>query len=150
MGNIVRFSPFQTERFSPFQEMERMLRDMDLRMHSIAGGASEPFTGIRLDVSEDDKAYTVKADLPGVSKDDIKVVIDGEHVSIAAEMKREVEEHGHNALYRERFSGRQTRSFSLDSVIDESHADAKYENGVLELTLPKKVGASTQRQLTVH
>ena len=150
MGNIVRFSPFQTERFSPFQEMERMLRDMDLRMRSIVGGEGEAFTGIRLDVSEDEKAYTVKADLPGVSKDDIKVVIDGEHVSIAAEMKREVEERGRNTVYSERFTGRQSRSFTLDSVIDESHADAKYENGVLELTLPKKVGASTQRQLTIH
>lgn len=149
MGNIVRFSPFQTERFSPFQEMERMLRDMDLRVRSMVG-EGEPFTGIRLDVSEDEKAYTVKADLPGVSKDDIKVLIDGEHVSIAAEVKRESVEHGRNAVYSERFSGRQSRSFTLDSVIDESHAEAKYENGVLELTLPKKVGGTTQRQLTIH
>lgn len=149
MGNITRFSPFQTEQFSPFQEMERMLRDMDLRVRSMVG-EGEPFTGIRLDVTEDEKAYIVKADLPGVSKDDIKVLIDGEHVSIAAEMKRETGEHGWNAVYSERFSGRQSRSFTLDSAIDESHADAKYENGVLELTLPKKVGATTQRQLTIH
>jgi len=149
MGNIIRFSPFQAERFSPFQEMERMLRDMDLRMRSVMGDA-ESFSGIRLDVTEDEKAYTVKADLPGVSKDDIKVAIDGERVSITAEVKRETEERGRNALYCERFSGQQSRSFSLDTAIDDNRATAKYENGVLELTLPKKAGATTQHLLTVH
>ena len=149
MGNIIRFSPFHAERFSPFQEMERMLRDMDLRMRSLAG-ESESFAGIRLDITEDEKAYMVKADLPGVAKDDIKVAIDGEHVSISAEIKRESEERGQNTLYCERFSGHQSRSFTVDNAIDESQASAKYENGVLELTLPKKVGATTHHLLAVH
>jgi len=149
MTNMTRFSPFQVERFSPFQEMERMLRDMDLRMRSLMGDA-EPFTEIRLDVTEDEKAYTVKADLPGVSKDDIKVAIDGDRVSISAEVKRESEERGRNTLYCERFCGQQSRSFTLDNAIDESHAEAKFENGVLELTLPKKEGATTHHLLTVH
>lgn len=149
MGNIIRFSPFSAERFSPFHEMERMLRDMDVRMRSLVGEV-EPFAAIRVDVTEDEKAYTVKADLPGVSKDDIKVAIDGERVSISAEVKRESEERGGNTLYCERFSGQQTRSFSLDHAIDDSRASAKYENGVLELTLPKKAGATTQHLLTVH
>lgn len=149
MSNIVRFSPFHAERFSPFQEMERMLRDMDMRMRSLIS-ENETFTGIRLDVTEDDKAYLVKADLPGVSKDDIKVAIDGEHVSISAEVKQESEERGRNALYCERSTGYQSRSFTLDNAIDESQATAKYENGVLELTLPKKAGATRHHLLTVH
>lgn len=149
MGNIIRFSPFSTERFSPFQEMERMLRDMDVRMRSLVSDV-EPFASIRVDVTEDEKAFLVKADLPGVAKDDIKVAIDGERVSISAEVKRESEERGRNALYCERYSGQQSRSFTLDTAIDESQASAKYENGVLELTLPKKAGATSQHLLTVH
>jgi len=149
MGNLIRFSPFPAERFSPFQEMEKMLRDMDVRMRSLMSDV-EPFSAIRLDVTEDERAYTVKADLPGVSKDDIKVAIDGERVSISAEVKRESEERGRNTLYCERFSGQQSRAFSLDTAIDDSKATAKYENGVLELTLPKKAGATTQHLLTVH
>lgn len=149
MNNITRFSPFQVERFFPFQEMERMLRDMNVRMRSSMGDA-EPFAEIRLDVSEDEKAYTVKADLPGVSKEDIKVAIDGERVSITAEVKRESQERGRNTLYCERFCGQQSRSITLDTAIDENQAEAKFENGVLELTLPKKAGATTHHLLTVH
>lgn len=149
MGNLIRFSPFRAEQFSPFQEMEQMLRDMDVRMRSFISDA-EPFAAIRLDVTEDEKAYTVKADLPGVSKDDIKVAIDGERVSISTEVKHESEKEGRNTLYCERFSGQQSRTFSLSTAIDDSQATAKYENGVLELTLPKKAGATTQHLLTVH
>ena len=150
MGNIIRFSPFQPERFSPFEEMERMLRDMDERMRALMGDG-ESLAGIPLDVSEDERAYTVKADLPGVAKEDIQVAIDGEHVSIAAEVKRESEQQQGNMLCCERYCGQQYRSFSVDHAIDDSQASAKYENGVLELTLPKKAGATSQRRLlTIH
>jgi HSP20 family protein len=150
MGNIVRFSPFQPERFSPFEQMERMLRDMDERMRSLIGDG-ESLAGNPLDVSEDDQANTDKADLPGVAKDDIQVAIDGEHVSITAEVKRQSDEHAGNVLCCERYCGQQYRSFSVDHAIDDSRASAKYENGVLELTLPKKAGVTSQRRLlTIH
>lgn len=149
MANITRFSPLRDlERFSPFRELEEMWKDMNMRMRPLMG-ETESLGDIRLDVSEDDKCYVVKADVPGVSKDDIKVSIDGDRVSIEAEVKRETEEKGQNTVYRERYFGKLQRSFKLGSAIDDSKADAKYENGVLELTLPKTASGTTH-QLEVH
>lgn len=149
MANITRFSPFRDlERFSPFRELEEMWKDMNMRARPLAGEA-ETFADIRLDVSEDEKSYIVRADLPGVSKDDIKVSVDGDRVSIEAEVKKETENRGWNALYRERYYGKVYRSFKLETSIDDSQAEAKYENGILELVLPKKAG-TTMHQLQVH
>jgi HSP20 family protein len=147
MANITRFSPFrELERFSPFHDFEEMWKNLRLRPFA---GEMEGMRDIRVDVSEDDQAYTVKADLPGVAKEDIKVKVDGNRVSITAEVKRESEEQGRNMLCTERSCGQQFRSFTLESAIDESKADAKYENGVLTLTLPKKPGAAAH-ELPVH
>lgn len=147
MANITRFSPFRAMgRTSPFEEMERMLEHLWRR--PMASGL--PAMGeIRVDVSEDANAYNVRADIPGVSKDDIHVSIDGNQVSISAEIKQQSEDEGRNMICCERFYGQQYRSFTLDSPVDESQADAKYENGVLELTLPKKAGVASH-QLKVH
>lgn len=147
MANITRFSPFrELERFNPFQELEEMWKSM--RMRPLTAGM-ETFGEIRLDVSESEQAYTVRADIPGVTKEDIKVSIDGNQVSIGAEIKQEKEQEGRNLLRSERYYGQLYRSFTLESPIDEEKADAKYENGVLELTLPKKAGAAAH-QVVVH
>lgn len=148
MANVTRYSPFRgLERFSPFEDMERLFETM-LRRPLTAGG-KQAFGDIRVDVTEDANAYVVRADMPGVAKDDIKVSIEGNLVSISAEVKQKTEEQGQNMLCCERFYGQQFRSFMLDSAVDETKADAKYENGVLELTLPKKAGAE-MHQLKVH
>lgn len=101
---------------------------------------------VKLDVSEDADKYTVRADMPGVSKDDIKIDIDRNNVSITAEMKKAKEEKkGETVVYAERYEGKVFRSFSLDRDIDEGNAKAKYADGVLELTLPKRANGSTKR-----
>lgn len=107
---------------------------------------SEPAPQIRLDVSEQDGAYQVKADIPGVRKEDIDVRIDGPLVTISGEVKKEHEEKKDGRLLRsERRYGYASRSFSLGADIDEAKATARYENGVLHLTLPKKAGGSPRR-----
>lgn len=112
--------------------------------------ASEPSPRIRLDLSEVDGSYLVKADIPGVRKEDIDVRIDGNLVTISAELKKEREaREGGRVLRHERQYGYASRAFTLSSPVDESKADARYENGVLELTLPKKGAAETKR-LAVH
>ncbi|MCA3179483.1 MAG: Hsp20/alpha crystallin family protein [Burkholderiaceae bacterium] len=101
---------------------------------------------MRVDVSEADGAYTVRADLPGVPKEAIHVDIDGNRVTIRAEVKRETEQKdGERVLRSERYYGAFARSFALTDEIDDDRAAAKFENGVLELTLPKKAVAGAKR-----
>ena len=105
---------------------------------------------MKIDVSEDETAYHVKAEIPGVKKEDIRVAIDGNGVSITAEVKREKEEKkGETVLRSERYYGNQSRTFTLMHDIDQSKAEAKYQDGILALTLPKKGGATT-KELTVQ
>ena len=101
---------------------------------------------IRMDVSEDEKAYTVRAEIPGVKKDDIQVTINGNQVAISAEVKNEKEvKEGEKVLRSERYCGKVARTFALAQDVDEDNAQAKYTDGVLELTLQKKVVAKSKR-----
>ena len=113
-----------------------------------AGGLSDVIVA-RLepgDVHEDEAAYTIKADIPGVKKDAIDVRVDGNVVTIGAEVKREHEEKKEGRVLRsERYVGYASRSFTLASDVDEGQADAKYVDGVLTLKLPKKAKASSKR-----
>lgn len=106
---------------------------------------------IRIEVRESAREYQVQAELPGVRKDDIQVQIDGNRVSITAEVKRASADKpdGERLLRSERFYGPLSRSFSLGSEIDDQNAGARFENGVLILTLPKQV-APTARRLTIQ
>lgn len=100
---------------------------------------------IRVDISENDKAYTVRAEIPGAKKDDIRVSVDGDTVSISAEVKKESEEKEGRSIVRERYYGSSSRSFRLASAVDDKSAEAKFEDGVLKLTLPKRAEASTKQ-----
>ncbi len=105
---------------------------------------------IKMDVHEDERAYTVHAEIPGVKKEDIAVTIDGNQVTLGAEVKDEKEvKEGHKLLRSERYYGKVTRSFALAQDVDEASSVAKYNNGVLELVLPKKATASA-RKLTIQ
>jgi HSP20 family protein len=105
---------------------------------------------IKVDVEENDKAYTVKAEVPGVKKEDIDIQIDGNQVSISAESKQEkdIKEKG-KVIRSERYYGSLYRSFSLGHDVDQAGATAKYADGILQLTLPKKA-TSAAKKLTVQ
>ena len=94
-------------------------------------------------------AYLVKADAPGVPKEDIKVTVEGNFVTIEFEVKKENEQQDEGKTVRsERYYGVQSRSFALAQDVDETKAEATYKDGVLELKLPKKPG-SARTQLTI-
>lgn len=135
MSNIVRRDPFDVA-FRDF--FRNMLRPLPYELEATA-------PEIRLDLKEAEKAYTVHAEIPGVKKEDIEVSIDGNLVTIRAEVRREKEEKGETMLRSERYYGSVGRSFTLASDVDEKAAIAKYSDGVLELTLPKKPGGATRR-----
>ena len=137
MNELRHFDPFALE---PFDESLRSL----LRPWKF--GEMEAAPRIKLDVSEQDGAYGVKAEIPGVRKEDIDVRVDGNVVTISAEVKSEKEEKdGGRVLRRERQQGYASRIFTLACPVDEAQVDAKYENGVLELKLPKKAGTPNKR-----
>lgn len=142
MANITRFTPFD-------DSFDDLLRGFFIRPMAFEGGQTQP-AQIRMDVKEDEASYTVHAEIPGVSKEDIQVGIDGNQVSISAEVKRRTEQkEGGRVLKTERFYGKAARSFSLASEVDAGGAQAKYTDGVLELVLPKKT-AATSKQVTIQ
>lgn len=105
---------------------------------------------MRVDVKEGEKAYTVHADMPGVKKEDIHVTIDGNMLSITAEVKKTSEEkEGEKVLRSERYYGKVSRHLSLDHDVDEAQASAKFSDGVLELVLPKKA-MTESRKLAIN
>lgn len=147
MANISRYDPFSLARLDPFGDMDDFFKGFFVRPAMLEG---QPQMQIKMDLKENDKAYTVHADIPGVKKEDIHVSIDGNQVSISAETKVEKEEkEGEKVLRSERYVGKVARSFTLAHEIDEAQAQAKYSDGVLELSLPKKA-ASSARKLTVQ
>lgn len=136
----------QLTRFEPFNVMEDFLRDFHLRP-SLREWNVEP--RIKMDVEEDDKAYIVKAEIPGVKKEDISVDVEGNVVSITAELKQETEQKTGKTLRSERYYGAQSRTFTVSHDIDSTKVEAKYADGVLSLTLPKLAGKAS-KHIAIH
>jgi HSP20 family protein len=144
MANIVRRSPTLGDiaRYDPFANIDDLFRSFGMRPLSTEGEAPT----IKVDITEDDKSYKVRAEIPGVKKEDVKVQVEGNRVTISCETKQEKEEkEGERTIAREIYQGSSYRSFNMASEVDETKAEAKYENGMLELTLPKKEGTSARR-----
>jgi HSP20 family protein len=113
-------------------------------------GRGDVLPRVKVDVAEKNGAYLVSAELPGVRKEDIQVSIDGAQVTLTAEVKREKEaSQDERVLHSERVYGKLSRSFTLPQEIDESKAEAKFKDGVLELTLPKKTAAQ-RKQISIQ
>ncbi|MEZ5738734.1 MAG: Hsp20/alpha crystallin family protein [Burkholderiaceae bacterium] len=129
--------------YDPFADV---FPELFRQMAQPARTGRQSVSDLRIDVIEADKQYVVSADIPGTDKDSIQVDIDGNKVSISADIKRVAEPaEGERVLRAERFQGSLARSFTLASEIDEAGAVARYENGVLMLTLPKKTAVAAKR-----
>lgn len=134
MSNLTRFTNPVDELFRGF-----FVKPMDFP-------SDLPPQQIKMDVKEQDKAYEVHAEIPGVKKEDIHVEIDGNQVSISAEVKQEKEvKEGERVLRSERYFGQVSRSFQLGHDVDEAGATASFKDGVLTLNLPKKAAAGGKR-----
>jgi len=141
MNELMSFDPFSS---SPIEDT---LRSM-MRPWRMEAGERAP--AIRLDIAETDKDYQIKAEIPGVNKEDIDVRIEGNQVTLSAEVRREKQEKDDGRVLRsERAYGYASRSFTLGCPLDDAKADARYENGVLILSIPKKAEAAG-RKLSIH
>jgi HSP20 family protein len=129
MANIARDS---------LNQMDELFRGLVLRPMRFALDVPDQ-AQMKIDVSRTDDTYKVKAEMPGVPRENINVSIEGHDVTITGETRSEHEEkQGEEIIRSERHFGRISRSFTLPHEIDEDKAKASYENGILELTLPKK------------
>jgi HSP20 family protein len=145
MVNVTRYSPIGDIFDDLFKGF--VVRPVSYDASATAAADVRQF---KLDVSEQNGEYKVLADLPGVKKEDIRVSVDGDVVSISAETRNEKEvKEGQRVVHSERYFGKYSRSFRLGQDIDEAGAQAKYADGVLELVLPKK-SAPAAKHLTVQ
>ena len=144
MAALTHWNPFKTmSRFEPVGNMDELFRNLNLRP---LWRDAEIAPNVSIDVNEDDKVYRVKAEIPGADKNDIEISVEGNQVSISAEVKRETKRKDtEKELYTERYFGRLYRAFTLPNEVDSAKADAHYENGVLTLMLPKKGNGSARR-----
>jgi len=143
MANVTRFDPFN-------DLVDDFFKGFLVRPVAYENGRGDVPPRMKVDVAEKNGAYVVTAELPGVKKEDIQIAIDGAQVTLAAEVKREKEvAQDERVLLTERVYGKQSRSFTLPQELDDAKAEAKFKDGVLELTLPKKA-ASQRKQISIQ
>jgi len=138
----------QMQSFDPFTDtgFDEIFRGFFQPVRSSSPAQQPRAMAIKMDVKETAQGYVVAAEIPGVKKEDIHVTIEGNQVTIQAETKRESEQkEAERVLRTERFYGNLYRSFTLPAELDESASAAKYENGVLELTLARKQQAAGRK-----
>lgn len=135
MANLVRLSP-----------IEELFNDLGkgfwVRPFASTG---EQAVSIKVDVEEKPESYVVKADVPGVKREDLAVEVHEDRVSVRAESKREEERKEGNFVYQERSYGAASRTIALPGNVDAQQAKAEYRDGVLTLTLPKKMSSASKR-----
>jgi len=143
MANVTRYDPFN-------ELVDDLFKGFLVRPLGFEGRGEVQLPRAKVDVSEKNGAYLVTAELAGVKKEDIHVAIDGAQVTIEAEVKREKEaSKDERTLHSERVYGKVTRSFTLPQEVDDSKAQARFKDGVLELTLPKKAEAQ-RKQIAIQ
>jgi HSP20 family protein len=141
MLNITRFNPLEDAFDSLLRSVPVWLPDRERR------ALAPQFC---MDVTENDREYQVQAEIPGVKKEEINISINGNEVVVSAEVKHEKDVKNGDAMLRsERYYGKLQRAFTLGHEVDQATAQAKYSDGVLQLTLPKKIAAATKK-LAVH
>jgi HSP20 family protein len=132
-------------RYDPFSDIDELFKGFFVRPMRFDLAGTQPMR-MRVDVTRSNDAYTVKAEMPGVKKEDIEISIDGNEVTISGEIKKEAEEKkGEEVVRSERYYGKISRSFTLAHEVDEAKASAKYTDGVLKLTLPLKAKSATKK-----
>lgn len=148
MSALTRFDEARNDlMLSPFDDLFRRF------LRNTSWPAERMPQDMKLDISENDKEYVIKAEIPGAKKDEIQVKVDRQFVSISADVKEEKKEtqkqDGERILLQEMRYGHVERAFTLPGEVDGKDCVAKYDNGVLTLTLPKR-GPSTSKTIAVQ
>lgn len=145
---------FDNKSLSPFRDFSQVQESFDrlfnefMNLKRTNGLQSLSFSP-SCEISEEDSNYILKFDLPGVTKDQVKVEVDKDQLTIRAERKEEKKSESKKKYLSEMYYGSYTRSFTLPGPVDEKRVDAKFENGVLTVTVPK-TEALKAKQIPVH
>jgi HSP20 family protein len=135
-------------RWNPYREMYNLMNSVDRRVDSRYLPPRMLLSNdwsLALDVAENDEEYTIQASLPGINPEDLDISIESNVLTIKGEYKQEEEQEGLRYHMRERRYGSFCRSLSLPNTVNTEAVDAKYEAGVLTLSLPKAEEAKPQR-----
>jgi len=131
----------QLTKWDPFREMEDVFDRYNKALSWPRLGASEIMTGgdwaPRVDIAETEKEFIIKAEVPEVKKDEVKISVDNGVLSIRGERKQEKEEKGKKFHRVERYYGSFTRSFTLPDNVDETKIEASFKDGMLNIQIPK-------------
>jgi HSP20 family protein len=132
-------------RWEPFREFDQMLREYSpFFARGLRRGAHGTDWTPLADITETDKEYVIKADLPEVKKEDVKISLDNGVITVTGERRREQEHKEENEIRVETFHGSFSRSFALPDDIDAAGIQAESKDGVLRVRIPKK--EPTQRK----
>jgi HSP20 family protein len=139
---LTRREPPGLTRWEPFREFEDMFRRYSplfgpLFGRSPVSGEEEEWAPVA-DISETDKEYVIKAELPEVKKEDVKITLEDGVITLAGERRQEREQKEENEIRVERFYGKFSRSFSLPDNVDANAIRAESKDGVLRVRIPKK------------
>jgi HSP20 family protein len=142
------------DRWDPFRDMMTIREAMDRWLQQGLSGTGQLLSTLRpdsipIDVIEHDESYEVRASVPGVKPEDVEVVVQGERVTIRAEVRSTEEQRGDNWLMREQRFGTLQRSITLPTQVSSDNAEARIENGVMTLRLPKLQGPQAARRISV-
>jgi HSP20 family protein len=138
------------DRWDPFRDMMTWRETMDRLLQQSISGTGQLLTNMRpdaipMDVVERDDAFEVRAAVPGVKPEDVEVVVQGERLTVRAESRHSEERRGENWLMREQRTGTLQRTITLPSAVNSDATEARIENGVLTLRLPKAQEARPHR-----
>jgi HSP20 family protein len=140
MKSLKRWNPRnEVELSDPFRPIDQLFDEMwrGWPYRLLEGDTTRPFLRPAMDVVENENNITVRVDLPGLNRDDVRVEMEDNVLTIQGEMGDTVEKEGERYHYRERYSGSFQRSLRLPNGIDADKIDASFDNGVLNIVLPK-------------
>ena len=150
MNTLLRWDPTSRTRWNPFKdhdrdELESRLATLLAAREATGNGGKEALTVAQwsplVDITEDEKEYLIKAELPGMKKEDVRLTVDNDVLSVSGERKFEKEENGKKYHRIERAYGSFVRSFSLSEDADGRNVTADFKDGVLQVHLAKSVKA---------
>ena len=134
-----------------FDEMfDDMMRPMHSMEKALYGKHARAI--MKTDVRETDNSYEVDIDLPGFKKDEVNVQLEDGYLTVTAETKQETEDKKGTYVRQERFSGKCSRTFYVGDDIEEGDIKAKFDNGTLQIDVPKKVAKpepETSRSISI-